>query len=82
MKRKPPKTSRRCRVKLALRRYDDGNEYNRVRSFEVIGIDPPDVDPFAPTAGPHPGPLPTGEGTSELTAQAADGSAGGEHDDF
>ena len=38
----------RCRAKLALRRDDDGNEHNRVRSFEVIGIDPPKADPFAP----------------------------------
>ncbi len=39
----------RCRVKLALRKGDDGAEYNRVRSFEVVGIDKPEVDPFAPT---------------------------------
>lgn len=38
----------RCRVKLALRRDDDGNERNRVRSFEVIGIVEPEADPFAP----------------------------------
>ncbi len=38
----------RCRVKLALRTDDDGQQYNRVRSFEVIGIDKPEVDPFAP----------------------------------
>ncbi len=38
----------RCKVKLALRRDDDGNERNRVRTFEVVGIDPPDVDQFAP----------------------------------
>ncbi len=38
----------RCRCKLALRKDDDGNERNRLRTFEVIGIDPPDVDPFAP----------------------------------
>src|SRR5262249_11103783 len=37
----------RCRVKLALRRDDDGNESNRVRSFDVLGIDPPDA--FAPS---------------------------------
>lgn len=43
----------RCKVKLALRKDDDGTEYNRVRSFEVIGIDPPEVDPFAPPAGSH-----------------------------
>jgi len=40
----------RCTVKLALRRSDDGGEYNRVRSFDVIGIDAdPTADPdFAP----------------------------------
>lgn len=38
----------RCQVKLALRREDDGAEYNRVRSFEVVGVDKPEVDAFAP----------------------------------
>jgi hypothetical protein len=38
----------RCKVKLALRRDDDGFEYNRVMKFVVVGIDPPDVEPFAP----------------------------------
>lgn len=39
----------RCKVKVALRRDDDGTEYNRVRSFTVIGIDPPEPpDAFAP----------------------------------
>jgi hypothetical protein len=38
----------RCRVKLALRRDDDGNERNRVRTLEVIGIDEPKPDAFAP----------------------------------
>jgi len=58
----------RCRVKLALRRNDDGNEYNRVRSFEAIGIDEPERDPFTPSEAAAP--------------QAADGSAGGGRDDF
>lgn len=42
----------RCRVKLALRRDDDGTEYNRVRSFDVLGIDADaTADPdFAPSA--------------------------------
>ena len=40
----------RCKVKLVLRRDDDGTEYNRVRGFEVIGIDPPEHDAFAPAA--------------------------------
>lgn len=59
----------RCRVKLSLRRDDDGSEYNRVRSFEVIGIDPPETDAFAPadTPGPSPAPL--------AAAQVAGGAA-------
>jgi hypothetical protein len=38
----------RCSVKLALRKGDDGTEYNRVRSIEMIGIDKPTEDEFAP----------------------------------
>lgn len=38
----------RCRVQLGLRREDDGTEFNRVRRFDVIGIDEPERDPFAP----------------------------------
>ena len=38
----------RCNVKVVLRRDDDGTDRNRVKSFEVIGIDAPEVDPFAP----------------------------------
>ena len=38
----------RCKVKLALRKDDDGTEYNRVRRFEVVGIDPVTDDAFAP----------------------------------
>ena len=39
----------RCSVKLVLRRDDDGSEYNRVRRFDVLGIDEPERDAFAPT---------------------------------
>jgi hypothetical protein len=40
----------RCACKLALRRDDGGTEYNRVRTFDVIGVDAePAVDAdFAP----------------------------------
>jgi len=38
----------RASVKLALRRGDDGAEYNRVRRLDVIGIDEPEPDAFAP----------------------------------
>ncbi len=38
----------RCQVKLVLRRDDDGSEYNRVRRFDVLSIDEPEQDAFAP----------------------------------
>ncbi len=38
----------RCKVTVVVRRDDDGIERNRVRSFEVVGIDKPVVDEFAP----------------------------------
>lgn len=37
-----------CKVRVVIRKDDDGNEHNRVRSFEVVGIDAPKSDPFAP----------------------------------
>jgi len=42
----------RCACKLALRCGDDGTEYNRVRTFDVIGVDaePTADDDFAPAA--------------------------------
>ena len=42
----------RVKVRLAVRKDDDGSEYNRVNRFDVLGIDPPDVDAFAPTDAP------------------------------
>jgi hypothetical protein len=38
----------RVKAKVVLRRDDDGTEYNRVRRFDVIGIDTPEQDEFAP----------------------------------
>jgi hypothetical protein len=38
----------RCKVRVALRKDDNGNETNRVVRFEVIGIDEPTANPFAP----------------------------------
>ncbi len=38
----------RCKVRVALRKDDDGTERNRVVRFSVLGIDKPEVDPFAP----------------------------------
>jgi hypothetical protein len=50
---KPLPPGIRCKVKLVLRRDDDGTEYNRVKTFAVVGIDPPDADPFAPANNPR-----------------------------
>ena len=41
----------RCKVTAVLRKDDDGIERNKVRTFEVVGIDTPVADPFAPTLG-------------------------------
>lgn len=38
----------RCRVRVVLRQADDGAKFNRARSFEVLRIDEPEADPFAP----------------------------------
>lgn len=38
----------RCACKLALRKDEEGNESNRVKKFEVVGIDKPTEDAFAP----------------------------------
>ncbi|MCL4207594.1 MAG: hypothetical protein KJ000_34350 [Pirellulaceae bacterium] len=46
----------RCACKLVRRTGDDGAEYNRLRSFVVVGIDEPEADAFAPTNEPDAGP--------------------------
>ena len=35
-------------AKVALRRGDDGGDYNRVTRFEVVAFEPPKPDAFAP----------------------------------
>lgn len=44
----------RCAVRVVLRKDDQGNEFNRVKTFAVLGIDEPQKDPFAPAEGPAP----------------------------
>jgi hypothetical protein len=39
----------RCRLMVSVRKDENGNEQNRVRSFEVLGIDTPTLDPFGPS---------------------------------
>jgi len=41
-----------CRLRVALRRDDGGQEFNRISNFEVLRVDPLPADPFAPEAGP------------------------------
>ena len=38
----------RCACKLVRRTGDDGAEFNRVRTFAVVGLDEPEADAFAP----------------------------------
>lgn len=46
---KPLPEGMRAKVKLSLRRDDNGNESNRVSRFDVVDIDPPGEEPFAPS---------------------------------
>lgn len=41
----------RCKVFVALRTDDSGKQFNRVRDFDVLGLDEPAADPFAPKGG-------------------------------
>jgi hypothetical protein len=45
----------RCKVRLALHKEDTGEERNKIIRFDVLGIDPPVVDPFAPQDTPEGG---------------------------
>jgi len=40
-----------CAVRVVLRRDDDGNERNQVKRLDVLRIDEPKPDPFAPQDG-------------------------------
>ena len=37
-----------CKLRVVVRRDDDGAERNRVKSFEVLRVEQPKPDPFAP----------------------------------
>ena len=64
----------RCAVKVATRVGDDGEERNRVRSFEAIGIDkdPTADDDFAPDAPTAEAAAPVAETPDTTDAPAAD----------
>jgi hypothetical protein len=42
----------RCKVRVVVHCGDDSTERNVVKHFEVLGIDPPEANPFAPGDGP------------------------------
>jgi hypothetical protein len=41
-----------CRLRVVIRKNDDGTEYNEVRRMEVVRIELPEDDPFAPVTPP------------------------------
>ncbi len=68
----------RCKVKLALRVDDEKNERNRVKQFEVIGIDIPEADAFAPADDTAPvAPLPTLPDAAAVPSTSTDGTGTG-----
>jgi len=67
----------RCKLKVTLRKDDDGTEYNRVRKLEVVGIDIPEPDAFAPAeAADTADGAPTAEATAGGPAAGAEGAEG------
>ena len=40
-------------AKVALRKNDDGTEFNRVNRLDVVGIETPEPEPFAPSQHPN-----------------------------
>jgi hypothetical protein len=42
----------RCNIRVVLRRSPDGAEFNELKEFQVVGIDPPQLDAFTPGTGP------------------------------
>ncbi|MBI3861140.1 MAG: hypothetical protein HY290_04510 [Planctomycetia bacterium] len=45
---KPMPRGIRSKVRVAVRSAEDGSSFNHIQRFEVIAIDTPEVDPFAP----------------------------------
>jgi hypothetical protein len=64
----------RAKCKVAVRQDDDGTEYNRVRSFDVLGIDPVDDPDFGPSNVPSP----VNNGGDQAAGPAAQAEATGE----
>ena len=52
----------RVKLRVTVRRDDDGNRYNRVKRFDVLGVDEPEKDAFDTDAGDCPEPVEGAEG--------------------
>jgi hypothetical protein len=48
-------------ARVALRRGDNGEEFNRITRFDVVAIEPPEPEPFAPSSAST-GPAPSSNG--------------------
>jgi len=67
----------RCKVRVALRTDDNGEQHNRVRRFDVLGIDEPERDAFAPddeTEAVGSEPSKTGDNGDGIDAKPGDDS--------
>lgn len=58
----------RCDVRIALRTDDNGEQFNKVRGFDVLGIDEPDADAFAPADEPPSGAPETGSASADAVS--------------
>lgn len=45
----------RCGIRVVLNKTDQGDEFNRIKTFEVLGFDKEEPDPFAPGDAPPSG---------------------------
>ena len=61
-------------AKVALRRDDDGKEYNRVTRLDVIAIETPEPEPFAPSSNGAAEPSLNGEEEHPPTEDRRDSS--------
>ncbi len=61
-------------AKVALRKNDDGTEYNRVNRLDVVAIESPEPEPFAPSNNGTAEPSPNGKEGHSPTDDRRDSS--------
>lgn len=65
------------KARVALRRNDDGTEFNRVSHFDVVAVEPPTPEPFAPVDA---GDDPDGKTAGTVDEDGFDWRTGGQRD--